>query len=417
MNKFWIVFWQTYSSKVKAKSFMIVTLVAVGAILLMTNINQIMDSFASDSDQNKIAVVDRTNEVFDLFNTQLLAMEEEDFTLVRAESEEGLKEQTLAGDYSAYITISYDENQLPQATYYAPTIVEGSISGAIEGALQQVKGQIAASQLNLTQEELMTLSSAVGFEKVALEENAKSEEELSSARGIVYVLLFVIYFAVIMYSAMIGSEVAIEKSSRVMEILISSISPVQQMFAKILGVALVSLTQLGIIIGVGYYSIKQNLQSLDSGFFEFFGFSNIQTSIIVYAIVFTLLGYFLYATLSAFLGSIVSRIEDLNQTLMPVQLLVMVGFFIAMYGLGNPDTVFITVTSYIPFFTPVLMFMRVSMLEVPVWEVALSIGIMLAAILLLAWFGAKVYRGGVLMYGAKNSIKEIKKALQLSKNN
>ena len=417
MSKFWIVFWQTFSSKVKAKSFVIVTLVMVGAILLMTNINQIMDSFNSDSDTKNIAVVDQTNAVYEALNNQLLMMEEEGITLVKAESEEGLKEQTLAGDFQAYITISYDDNQLPQATYFAPTIVEESTSGVIEGALQQVKGQIAASHLDLTQEELFTLSSPVLFEKVALEENAKSEEELSSARGIVYVLLFVIYFAVIMYSAMIGAEVATEKSSRVMEILISSVSPVQQMFAKILGIALVSLTQLGIIIGVGYLSVKQNLQSLDSGFFEVFGFSNIQTSVIVYAIVFTLLGYFLYATLSAFLGSIVSRIEDLNQTLMPVQFLVMIGFFIAMFGLSNPDTTFITVTSYIPFFTPILMFLRVSMLEVPFWEVAVSIGIMIATIVLLAWFGAKVYRGGVLMYGAKNSLKEIKRALQLSKNN
>lgn len=417
MNKFWIVFWQTYSSKIKAKSFLIVTLIAVGAILLMTNINTIMDSIGSDSESSsKIAIVDETNEVFDSLQTQLTMMEE-DISLVKVDSDENLKAQTLEGEYEAYVTITLDENQLPQATYYAPTIVEAMTAGMIESALQQIKGQMAATQLNLSEMELASLNSPVQFEKVALEENAKSEEELNSARGIVYVLLFVIYFSVILYSSMIGSEVATEKSSRVMELLISSVSPVQQMFAKILGVALLSITQLGIILGVGYYSVKQNLQSLDSGFFEFFGFSNMPTSTIVYAIVFCLLGYFLYATLSAFLGSIVSRIEDLQQTLMPVQFLVMIGFFIAMYGLGNPDTPIVTVASYIPFFTPILMFMRVSMLEISVVEIMASMAIMIATIGILAWFGAKVYRGGVLMYGAKNSLKEIRKALQISKNN
>lgn len=416
MNKFWIVFWHTYTSKLKAKSFLIVTLIAVGAILLMTNMSKITDSFGSDSESSKIAVVDETNAVFDALNAQLIATEE-DVTLIKAESESGLKERSLTGEYDAFVTISYDENNLPQATYYAPTIVEATMSQSIELALQQIKGQMAAVQLELSTEELATLNSPVVFEKVALEENAKSEEELNSARGIVYVLLFIIYFSVIMYSAMIGSEVATEKSSRVMEILISSVSPVQQMFAKILGVALLSITQLGIILGVGYFSVKQNLQTMDTGFFEFFGFSNMPTSTVIYAIIFCLLGYFLYATLSAFLGSIVARIEDLQQTLMPIQFLVMIGFFIAMSGLSNPDTTLITVTSYIPFFTPIIMFMRVSMLEISVVEVIASLVVMVGSIGLLAWFGAKVYRGGVLMYGAKNSLKEIKKALQISKNN
>jgi ABC-2 type transport system permease protein len=88
---------------------------------------------------------------------------------------------------------------------------------------------------------------------------------------------------------------------------------------------------------------------------------------------------------------------------------------IAMFGLGNPDTTFITITSYIPFFTPMLMFMRAGMLSLPVWEPVLGMVILAVSIILLAVFGGRVYKGGVLMYGKSNSFKDIKKALQLTK--
>jgi ABC-2 type transport system permease protein len=219
-----------------------------------------------------------------------------------------------------------------------------------------------------------------------------------------------------MYANMIAMEVATEKSSRVMEILISSVSPIKQMFAKILGIGLLSLTQLAVFLLVGYYSFTRNLESLKGGFFGVYGFSNIPVETIVYAVIFFILGYFLYATLAAFLGSLVSRIEDVQQMITPMTLLVVAGFMIAMFGLGKPDAPFITVTSYIPFFTPMIMFLRVGMLTIPAWEAIIGILILMVTISILAIFGARVYRGGVLMYGKSNSYKDIKKALQLTKN-
>ena len=276
--------------------------------------------------------------------------------------------------------------------------------------------QLAASQLQLTPDQLASIYEPPVFERVALKDNAKTQEELSEARGLVYVLLFVIYFAVIMYANMIAMEVATEKSSRVMEILISSVSPIKQMFGKILGIGLLSLTQLVFLLGVGYYFVKRNLESMEGGFFEFLGFQNIPLSTIIYAVIFFILGYFLYATLAALLGSLVSRIEDVQQMITPMTFVVVAGFMIAMFGLNQPDTTFITITSYIPFFTPMLMFMRVGMLTLPTWEPILGILILIVSIVILAIFGARVYKGGVLMYGKSSSFKDIKKALQLTKN-
>lgn len=101
--------------------------------------------------------------------------------------------------------------------------------------------------------------------------------------------------------------------------------------------------------------------------------------------------------------------------IMPVMTLVIAAFMIAMFGLGAPESTFITVTSFIPFFTPMIMFLRVGLLPVPFWEVALSLVLLTATIGLLAFFGSKVYRGGVLMYGKAGSWKDMKKAVQLTK--
>lgn len=135
-----------------------------------------------------------------------------------------------------------------------------------------------------------------------------------------------------------------------MEILISSMPPIQQMFAKLFGIALVGITQFAVLIAAGYLSLKLNPQNeASSPISAFLNFTDVPVSTIVYAVIFYLLGYFLYATLAAFLGSVVSRIEDVQQTIQPMVFLVVAGFMIAMFGIGNPDAGFITVTSYIPF--------------------------------------------------------------------
>lgn len=412
MNSFWIILLHTYWTKVKTKSFIFTTVITLLLILGLTNLQSIIQVF-NDDDIDKIAVIDNTKELY----SSLAAMSEtlnEDIVLEDyVDGEAEAKQKVEDGTYQGLLILDYDKENLPQGSFYSMDITDSSTATGIETLVQAVKSQLAAAQLNLSSEQLEKLNEPVEFEHIALEQNAKSEEELNQARGLVYVLLFLIYFAVILYANMIAMEVATEKSSRVMEILISSVSPIKHMFAKILGIGLVSITQLVVLLVVGYFSVTNNedMSTLDG----FLGFSGIPAATIIYAVLFFVLGYFLYATLAAFLGSLVSRIEDVQQMITPMTLVVVAGFMIAMFGLGNPDTTFITITSYIPFFTPMLMFMRAGMLSLPVWEPILGMLILAVSIILLAVFGGRVYKGGVLMYGKSNSFKDIKKALQLTK--
>lgn len=382
-------------------------------ILGISNLTNIINIFDKE-EANTIGIVDESGQYYDSFINQLEMSKSELITKKIEDDQEG-ESLVQDGKIKGYLIIQSDQSGLPSGVYKSDTISDESTSGELLQVLTTIKNQVYTEGLNISQEQISSLYVPAAFEKVAIEDNAKTAEELNQARGLVYIMLFVIYFGVIGYAGMIATEVAGEKTSRVMEILISSISPVQQMFAKILGIALLSLTQMIVFFAVGYTAIKNNLDDMQEGFFSYLGFGATSLSTVVYAIIFALLGYFLYATLAAFLGSLVSRIEDVQTMITPMTMLIIIGFMMSMFGLGNPEAGFVKVSSFIPFFSPMLMFLRVGMLEVPFWEIAASIGLLVATIVILAVFGARVYRGGVLMYGKATSFKNIKQALDLTK--
>ncbi|WP_064091734.1 ABC transporter permease [Rossellomorea aquimaris] len=415
MNKFFLMVSHSYFSKLKAKAFIISTVLIAAALILLTNFDTVISSFKGD-EVNKVVVQDETGYVYASIKTQLTTMNNEIQLESASESVEEIEKKIESEEVKGLLIVREGDDSLPKAVYKSNSLSDSSITSDLQLALQNIKSNVAANQLELSSEELMKLSEPVVFEKEALVEGAKSEEELSQARGIVYVLLFFIYFSVIAYANMTAMEVATEKSSRVMEILISSVSPVKQMFAKIIGIGLAGLTQIAILLAVGYITLARKKDDLVGGFFEGFGFESLSISVIMYATIFFLLGYFLYATLAALLGSLVSRIEDVQQMIMPMTFLIMIGFFISMFGLGSPDSSFVTIASYIPFFTPMVMFLRVGMLNLPAYEPIIGIVILLISIILLGVFGARVYRGGVLLYGKSNSYKDIKKAMDLTSN-
>ncbi|WP_409509570.1 ABC transporter permease [Bacillus spizizenii] len=419
MNKFWIMLSHTYKNKIMAKSFIISTVITVLLVLVVTNLESIISLFQGDNAKEKIAVVDETNELYPIFSKQLKAVDTNSDLDVKQskQSEDEVTKQVKDEALDGMLIIKRDEKGTISGTYKALTISDESMYQTLQQALTQTKTAVGTAELGVSQERISSLYAPVTVGQEALKEGAKSEEELGQTIGLVYIMLFVIYFSVIMYASMIAMEVATEKSSRVMEILISSMPPIQQMFAKLLGIGLVGITQLAIIIGAGSLSLKLNQKSeTASSVGGFLNLTDVSATTVIYAVIFFLLGYFLYATLAAFLGSVVSRIEDVQQTITPMTLLVVAGFMIAMFGLNAPDAGFITVTSFIPFFTPMIMFLRVGMLDIPFWQAAAGIGITLLTIVILAVIGARIYKGGVLIYGNSSAFKAIKQALRLAKN-
>ncbi len=418
MREFMIIFKQAFVTKAKTKSFIVITAIMMASVFLFANLPTIIDSVKnvtkSDS-ENVLYVIDESSVIVDQLVTKFASNESEIIIKESKDSEEILTEQVKEGEINSFLMVAFDDENSIQATYKSMDLMEFNLPMMVEDALQLIQTEMKADNLSLSGEELQTLFAPINFNQDSVSASAKSEEELNQARGLVYVLMFLIYFAVILYSTMIATEVATEKSSRVMEILISSVSPVKHMFAKVLGIGSLGLFQMLLFGVAGFIAIQTTSSDMAEGASSFLGFSDMKVTTIIYAVVFFLLGYFLYATLAALLGSLVSRTEDVQQAIMPIMILVIVAFMIAVTGLSNPDMAYVKYTSFIPFFAPLVMFLRVGMLDLPLWEPLLSIGIMLLTIFILGWFGARVYRGGVLMYGPSKSLKDIKKAIQLGK--
>lgn len=414
MNKFWIVLSHTYLTRIKSKAFIITTILTLLVIFAVVNIEQIVDMFSSE-EKDKVAVIDNTDQVFDPLKESVEQADGNIEIIAVSSSEAETKEAVEDDKYKALVTLSFNDEGLPEGNYYANNITNAGVEQKIEEQLQQLKVGIAIEQADVDQEVIESIYEPVTFNTVALDKSAKTNEELNQARGIIYVMVILMYIFVIIYGTMIINAVATEKSSRVMELLISSATPVTHMFAKIFGVALLGFTQIGIFILVGYAMIVSKKDELAGGILESFGLLHTPVSLIIYGVVFFLLGYILYATISAMLGSLVSRSEDAQQLMMPLIFLIMIGYFIAIFGMGAPESGLVTVSSYIPFFSPMLMLLRIGMLDITFWQVAVSIGILIVTIIILGLIGARVYKGGVLMYGKSNSLKDFKRAFQLSK--
>ncbi|WP_227395821.1 ABC transporter permease [Jeotgalibacillus aurantiacus] len=419
MNRFGLILAKSYIGKIKSRSFIITTALFALAIIIGTNFQSIADIFSSDRNGGEgsweVVVYEEEPQIASLIADQTAIINSSIAVSTEDKNQAVLQEELEAGEFDALLIVDMAESGKIKAEYISKSLTANSYSNDLQAALQTIQSNIAANRLGLSADELATLNLPVSFAESAYVDSARSAAELDQARGLVYILIFVIYMSVLIYSMMIATEVANEKSSRVMEILISSVSPIQQIFAKIAGIGLVGLTQLTIWAGIGILSVNLSQDSFEGGIYSLFDFSSGSIVTIVFAVIFYILGYFLFASLAAFLGSLVSRTEDLQQVLLPVNLLVVGGALLAFYGLAEPETALITITSYIPFFSPLVMFTRVGMLDISIWEPVIAIVLMLITILLLGWFGAKVYRGGVLMYGNSSSIKDLKKALQLSK--
>lgn len=414
MNKFWIVLSHTFLSNVKQKSFIIMTVIIALLVAVVFNLPNIISLFDKEKVKH-VGVVDHSKQLFSSFDQQIRANAAGKVQLIELADEDSAKSELEEKKVVGYVVLDLLQDGSLTGSFKAMKVNNSELTSQLEQALNQVQFRLMATNLGLTEQQAAQLFKQVQLEKIPLDKNAKSEEEIVQSTVLVYILLFALYFAMIMFGNAVAMEVAKEKSSRVMEILISSVHPIAQLFGKIVGTALLGIFQFAVFIAVGYISLQFGNKTIDLGDM-IVDFSDIPPSTVFYAVLFFILGYLLFSTIAAMLGSLVTRIEELQQMIMPLTLIIVAGFLISMYGLTTPDASYIVVTSFIPVFTPMIMFLRIGLSDPAVWEIVLSIGILIVTIIFTAILSAKVYRGGVLMYGKSASFKDLKKALAVHKD-
>ncbi|TVY01265.1 ABC transporter permease [Cohnella terricola] len=418
-NSLWTVMIFTMRNKLRSKSFIIMTIVLALLLVVAGNLPYLIDKLGGGDKITKVGFAQgQQATIVEGLKEYYAKLPEPGVELVSIASEGELKSALEAGDINGYLSFAEaNAGGFPQATYHSKSAFEGGTASSLTAALQQVKTDLVIKDVGLSDEQRAQLFAPVKLmtEKVSFaNEKGKTEEEQGMAIGLTYVMIILLFMSVMITGQLIATEITAEKSSRVMEIIVTSVSPLKQMWGKILGTFIVAVIQIAVLIGalVANLTMPQNADILKN-----FGvdLSTIDPKLLVFAVFFFLAGFFLYATLFAAVGSIVSRTEDLGQAVMPITLLTLVGFYVAMFGLNQPDSTLMIVCQYIPFFSPFLMFLRIGLAEPAWWEIALSVGILIASTLLIGWISAKIYRVGVLMYGKRPSIKEIVKAMKAYK--
>ncbi|GFR37987.1 hypothetical protein PRECH8_12830 [Insulibacter thermoxylanivorax] len=409
----------TFMTRLKSKTFLVVSLVFFLIITGLINLPRLFSLFGSgESEPDAIAVLNGPSEVVQGLIAYYAQQENPAYRIIdmSGQSEQAAREKLAEKEIVGYLVFDEQAADFPSAVYKSRGTMEFNVLEELSTALNRVKQQILIEELDLPREQFERITSPVMLtsEQVLLtsDGDGKSIDEVMMAYLLVYVMIFFLYMAVIMYGQMIATEITAEKSSRVMEILISSVSPITQMAGKLIGICLLGLVQLlffvAVIVG-NFLLVPGNTDVIHEIGFDL---SKLDSSLFYYFLIFYLIGYFTYGTLSAAIGSLVSRTEELNQAITPVMVLVIIAFFIAFSGTQNPNTPMITITSYVPFLAPLIMFVRIGMSDPALWEIWLSIAIQLAAIWGLSWLSAKIYRTGVLMYGKRPTLKELWKAMK-----
>lgn len=226
-----------------------------------------------------------------------------------------------------------------------------------------------------------------------------------------YIMIFALYMVILLYGQMVATNVATEKSSRAMELLVTSAKPTNMMFGKVLASCIAGLIQLIAIFGSAllFYNINKSAWGNNMIVESIF---NIPVDLFAYLLVFFVLGFLIYAFLYGAIGSTASKLEDINTSVMPITFLFIIAFFVVMFSMasGNADSLLIKICSYIPFTSPMAMFTRICMSSVAWFEIAISITILIISTVGIGFISAKIYRIGVLMYGTKLKLKSVIKA-------
>ena len=435
MNKIGLIIKREYMTRVRKRSFLILTF--LGPILMAAiYIIPIMLALNSSTDHLRVAVVDESHWFEDRFTNN----KDHTFILMPGQPIDSVKDMVKNGvfDMALYVPptqLNIPSNAVVYSIRQVPMDVETYISSVMQKEIEEQK----LMAKGVDPEIVSSIKTDINLQIMRMDENGNEKETFTKVQfSLGMILAMLIYFFIIFFGGQVMQGVIEEKTNRIIEVIISSVKPFQLMMGKVIGVSLVALTQFvlwilltGIFyvgfsayIGISHpdmisqgtvmaqeisnndimsnesvQSIVQIAQSIDFG------------TIITCFLVFFILGYLLYATLYAAIGSLVDNNTDSQQFSLPITVPLIIAIISSFYIVNNPDSSLAVWFSMIPFTSPISMMVRIPF-GVPIWQVVVSAVILAGTFVLMTWIAAKIYRTGILMYGKKLSYKEIFKWLK-----
>ena len=249
-------------------------------------------------------------------------------------------------------------------------------------------------------------------------DDPRDEEDFGGAILLTYIVVILTFMAILTYGNWVAQSVAEEKSNRVMELLVTAATPRQLLTGKVLGTSAAGLTQyLVMILAVvaGFLANGPISRTLGVAGELPFTLPELEPAWVIGFTAFFLLGFVLYATLYAAAGSLVSRVDDVQQAVGPLIYLAMAGYFVSFFAMNVPDAGWVRLAAFVPFFSPYLMPARMLLTSVETWEVGLALALLVIAVAGAIWLAARIYSAGVLMYGQRVGVRTILKATRVAR--
>ena len=432
MSKIWIIIQREFMTRVKKKSFILLTILMpfIFAALIMV---PLMLATIEGDEQKTVMVVDKTGRyVGSLKSTANYA-----FVPTADNKDEFYTEDS---EVEAVVQITADLAKNPTAvTIYSPREVKAELLSYVETCLGEQVRREKLSAYNIPELETIIADIQTDFHVATVKRNAEGDETSSNtyiAMTAGFIFTFLIYMFVMSYGGMVMQSVMEEKTNRIVELMVSSVKPFQLMMGKIIGVALVGFVQLAIwgvmlsiilmvcgsvfglstapaVPAVAGADAQMAAMAQQAGGGEA---AEIMSALmgLPYAelgIMFVLYfvgGYLLYASFFAAVGASINAQEDSSQFIMPVVLIMVFGLYAAMYSAENTNGPLAFWASMFPLTSPIVMMVRIPF-GVPWWEEVLSLGLLFATSMAFVWISARIYRVGILMYGKKPSLREMLK--------
>ena len=432
MSKIWIIIQREFMTRVKKKSFILLTILMPFIFAALIVVPLMLATIQGD-EQKTVMVVDKTGRyVGSLKSTPNYA-----FVPTADNKDEFYTEDS---EVEAVVQITADLAKNPKAvTIYSPREVKAELLSYVETCLGEQVRREKLSAYNIPELETIIADIQTDFHVATVKRNAEGDETSSNtyiAMTAGFIFTFLIYMFVMSYGGMVMQSVMEEKTNRIVELMVSSVKPFQLMMGKIIGVALVGFVQLAIwgvmlsiilmvcgsvfglsaapaVPAVAGADAQMAAMAQQAGGGEaaeimsaFMGLPYAELGIMF--VLYFVGGYLLYASFFAAVGASINAQEDSSQFIMPVVLIMVFGLYAAMYSAENTNGPLAFWASIFPLTSPIVMMVRIPF-GVPWWEEVLSLGLLFATSMAFVWISARIYRVGILMYGKKPSIREMLK--------
>ncbi|WP_128544161.1 ABC transporter permease [Larkinella soli] len=439
MKTIFLILKREYLVRVKKKSFLIMTFLTP---LLVSGMWLLPAYFAMRGiDQKKVEVIDESG----LFGKTFKNTKELKFVPVNTPVDRA-KQSFAKSGYDVMVHIPKNILDAPKGLkIYAEKNVSLEVKSGIENAVEREIENIKLLQAGIDRQVLESTHVNVSSDTFSLSEEGEKDSSSGAATVMGYLGAFIIYIAIFLYGAQVMRGVMEEKMNRIVEVIISSVKPFQLMAGKIIGVALVGLTQfmLWILLTFGISTALSGILGVDTGpqqraqimsrqpgmaqapteeitkterkenpatqVLKAVNTLNI-TQIVICFLIYFMGGYLIYSALFAAVGSAVDSETDVQQFMFPITIPLILSFIMAQFVIREPDGTVAFWMSMIPFTSPIIMMVRIPF-GVPTWEILLSMALLFGGFVGTAWLAARIYRVGILMYGKKPSYRELTKWL------